>query len=131
MPQIWLTYDELGTFFGLSAEAARGDAIERGWSRRRCSDGLTRVKMPPGTAHLYMMTYARDAQDGARADHPVHTLQQRLTEASTDIVRRRVPRERDWSVPEAANASMSAETGEELPGDESPSWARAVRRMFG
>jgi len=123
MPQIWLTYDELGSFFGLSPDAARGDAIERGWSRRRCSDGFTRVKMPAGTAHLYMMTYARDAQDGARSDHPVHTLQERLAEASADIVRRRVPRERDWSAPPAA--APEAETGAPVP------WAQAVKRMFG
>jgi hypothetical protein len=118
MPQIWLTYEELGTFFGLSPDAARGDAIERGWSRRRCSDGETRVKMPSGTAHLYMMTYARDAQDG---DHPVHSLQERLTEASSQIVRRRVPRERDWSMPTPVPGEAEARAP----------WARAVKRVFG
>ncbi len=58
MPQIWLTYDELGAMFRTTAAAARDGVIENDWPRRRCSDGLTRAKLPPAAAHEFMLSYA-------------------------------------------------------------------------
>jgi hypothetical protein len=126
MPQLWLTYDELGVFFGLGPEAARGDVIELGWARRRCSDGLTRVKLPQGTAHLYMMTYAHEAAERDAAEgHPVHRMQERIDLASQTIARRRVGRERDWAEPPAPAVAGAIGAG-------SPAiLAKAVRRMLG
>jgi hypothetical protein len=45
VPQIWLTYDELGSLLGSDAEAARTAAAERPLDRRRCHDGQTRAKL--------------------------------------------------------------------------------------
>ncbi|WP_156968018.1 hypothetical protein [Methylosinus sp. PW1] len=55
MAQIWLTYDELGDFTNRTAAASREAAIVSGWTRRRCRDGLTRVKLPPQAATRYMV----------------------------------------------------------------------------
>ncbi|MEH3146759.1 MAG: hypothetical protein PGN34_15740 [Methylobacterium frigidaeris] len=54
MPQIWLTYEEMGEHFGCTSEAARAGAISEGLNRRRCSDGLTRVKLRPEMQFAYM-----------------------------------------------------------------------------
>ena len=45
MPQIWVTYQELGTLCGLSAEEARSQAQRLLLDRRRSRDGNTRVKL--------------------------------------------------------------------------------------
>ncbi|MFL9823955.1 hypothetical protein [Rhodoplanes sp. SY1] len=45
MPQIWLTYEELGALLDCGASAAREFAAERPLDRRRCHDGRTRAKL--------------------------------------------------------------------------------------
>jgi len=145
MAQIWLTYEEIGTLLDLPAEAARDRSIEARWSRRRCSDGLTRVKMPGGSAHAYMIRYAAaylagtldevdgvpqrneaafDAVAGSATPqdiaNPVHLMHRQVASLGDEIIRKRVPRERDW--PEPAGAHFGAAE---------PKWANAVRRVFG
>jgi hypothetical protein len=75
MVQIWLTYSELGEMYGRSAVEAREAAIEEGWDRRRCSDGQSRVKLPEGAAHAFILRYADVIVGGRPASHPVHLLQ--------------------------------------------------------
>lgn len=58
MPQIWLSYPELAAFLGCALDEARPAAIDEGWSRRQCSDGLTRVKLRPADAERYMRSCA-------------------------------------------------------------------------
>jgi len=58
VPQIWLTYEELGEHFQCDAFVAREGVIENDWPRRRCSDKLTRVKLPQALAHEVMLAYA-------------------------------------------------------------------------
>ena len=45
MPQIWMTYDELGTLSGCSAAEARMQALHLSLDRRKSRDGNTRVKL--------------------------------------------------------------------------------------
>jgi len=45
MPQIWMTYQELGTLCGVSADEARLQAQQLLLDRRRSRDGNTRVKL--------------------------------------------------------------------------------------
>ncbi|MDA9427367.1 MULTISPECIES: hypothetical protein [Bradyrhizobium] len=45
MPQIWMTYDELGALCGCGAMEARDRAIHSSLDRRRSRDGATRVKL--------------------------------------------------------------------------------------
>ncbi|MCK1653169.1 hypothetical protein IVA88_17260 [Bradyrhizobium sp. 149] len=45
MPQIWMTYDELGTLNGCSAAEARLQAQHLSLDRRKSRDGNTRVKL--------------------------------------------------------------------------------------
>ena len=45
MPQIWMTYDELGALCGCGAMEARDRAIHLSLDRRRSRDGATRVKL--------------------------------------------------------------------------------------
>jgi hypothetical protein len=45
MPQIWMTYQELGTLCGFSADEVRVQAQHQLLDRRRSRDGNTRVKL--------------------------------------------------------------------------------------
>lgn len=45
MPQIWMTYDELGALCGCGAMEARTRAIHLSLDRRKSRDGATRVKL--------------------------------------------------------------------------------------
>ncbi|WP_027572845.1 hypothetical protein [Bradyrhizobium sp. WSM1743] len=45
MPQIWMTYDELGALCGCGATEARERAIHLSLDRRKSRDGATRVKL--------------------------------------------------------------------------------------
>ena len=47
MPQIWMTYDELGALCGCGAMEARDRAIHLSLDRRKSRDGMTRVKLDP------------------------------------------------------------------------------------
>lgn len=46
MPQIWVSYEELGKFLGCDGNAAARHVAAVCWPRRRCHDGLTRAKIP-------------------------------------------------------------------------------------
>jgi hypothetical protein len=70
MPQVWVTYKELGQLLDCDASAAREKSIECGWRRRVCGDGLTRVKLSPALAHEYMLSYALAARRDAGVDQP-------------------------------------------------------------
>ena len=45
MPQIWMTYDELGTLCDCSSSEVRVRAIHLSLDRRKSRDGTTRVKL--------------------------------------------------------------------------------------
>ena len=45
MPQIWMTYDELGSLCECSSSEARLRAIHLSLDRRKSRDGTTRVKL--------------------------------------------------------------------------------------
>jgi hypothetical protein len=45
MPQVWMTYDELARLCGCSIAEARLRARHLSLSRRKSSDGFTRVKL--------------------------------------------------------------------------------------
>jgi hypothetical protein len=45
MPQIWMTYDELGALCDCSSEEARLRAIHLSLDRKKSRDGATRVKL--------------------------------------------------------------------------------------
>jgi hypothetical protein len=78
MPQIWITYDELGAHYGVPSDGAREMARARMWSRRRSHDGLTRVKLPPDVALAYMTAFVGDAAVAAAGE-----LRQRIHASDT------------------------------------------------
>ncbi len=78
MPQIWATYEELGRFFGCSALQARAQAIASGFSRRECSDGEVRVKLPGMLAIDFMAGLPDFALDHRDSHGPQMELQRDL-----------------------------------------------------
>ncbi len=88
MPQVWLTYEELGELLDCEASAARDKSVQAGWTRRQCRDGLTRVKLLPAMAHEYMTSYVRAFQESARVDRLVAPLRDILQQADEGRVRR-------------------------------------------
>jgi hypothetical protein len=92
MPQVWLTYEELGEHLECEAMVARNAVIECGWPRRRCSDQLTRVKLTEVAAHEYMLKYARKLTApmllfNEATDHMVAGLRQMLALADQGRLR--------------------------------------------
>jgi hypothetical protein len=73
MPQLWMTYEELGDLFYGNAVTARDHVIANQWERRRCSDGVTRAVIPPNAMMEFMLAViARPhghADGGASAAH--------------------------------------------------------------
>ncbi|UPJ60258.1 hypothetical protein [Bradyrhizobium sp. 192] len=69
MPQIWMTYDELGALCGCSALEARERAVHSSLDRRKSRDGATRVKLDqPLTARFFASVRDADVDlDGAIA----------------------------------------------------------------
>jgi hypothetical protein len=58
MPQVWVTYEELGEVLRSSPSAVQQAIIENDLPRRKSSDGLTRIKLSPTLAHEFMLNYA-------------------------------------------------------------------------
>ncbi len=58
MPQLWLTYQELGDELRCAAVQARQTAINRSWTRKHSSDGQTRVLLPRDLMQRYFATQA-------------------------------------------------------------------------
>jgi hypothetical protein len=58
MPQVWLTYEELGEMMKREPSEIRIAVIQNDWPRRRSGDGLVRVKLSPTLAHEFMLAYA-------------------------------------------------------------------------
>ena len=53
MPQLWLTYQELGDALGCAPTQARQTAIGEAWIRKHSSDGNTRVMLPTDMMRSY------------------------------------------------------------------------------
>jgi hypothetical protein len=53
MPQIWMTYDELGSLFECDPAIAHGVVIKMNLNRRKSRDGHTRVKLDVTLKALY------------------------------------------------------------------------------
>jgi len=71
MAQIWLSYDELAVLCRCGADIARTKVENHGWPRRRCSDGLVRVKLPTDLAGDFLaLARERALQDATPATRP-------------------------------------------------------------
>ena len=89
MPQVWLTYEEIGAHYACTCAEARQDSIDAGWDRRVSRDGATRVKLPPATAIEYMRAVARtmDAEMDKATDEQIALLQSVLEKAGPKPIR--------------------------------------------
>jgi hypothetical protein len=58
MADIWASYSEVGKLCACSPDEARGLIQTRGWPRRRCSDGITRTKLPEDLAQSFIQSMA-------------------------------------------------------------------------
>jgi hypothetical protein len=92
MPQVWVTYEELGELLDCDAAAAREKSVSCGWRRRVCGDGLTRVKLLPAMAHEYMVSYANETQGVAGADQLIASLRDVLQREREGESRRNIKR---------------------------------------
>lgn len=78
MPQIWLTYDEMGRFLDTPAETARLDAIEARLDRRQCSDGYSRIKLPADMVPAYLLHAIAEQSAVSGGEQPLDTLADQL-----------------------------------------------------
>lgn len=75
MPQIWLNYEELADFLGCEGPAAANFSAAAHWPRRRCSDGITRAKLPSHEAEAFLRHYFFRRSPSAQADQLVAALE--------------------------------------------------------
>ncbi len=59
MPQIWMTYEELGALIDTDAVTARAKAAAMPLDRRRSHDGYTRVKLNARLSEVFLDRVAR------------------------------------------------------------------------
>jgi hypothetical protein len=74
MPQIWLTYAELGDFLKCEAAEVRRVVTDQEWPQRKSGDGLMRVKLSPATAHHFMLSYAAKNDRQPASDDAIRQL---------------------------------------------------------
>ncbi len=75
MPQVWLTYQEMGDELGCDAFEARETAAARSWTRKRSRDGMTRVLLPQEMLQAYFTSRAL-APQAQPARPPVAAMEQ-------------------------------------------------------
>lgn len=73
MPQIWMTYQELGTLCGCTPDEARSHAQELLLDRRRSRDGNTRVKLNAALIAQFLETIR---QSGSELDDAIAALRE-------------------------------------------------------
>jgi hypothetical protein len=83
MPQIWLSVQELADFLGCSAPAAAEHVSAQHWARRRCSDGLKRVKLPLPEMERFLQDNALIRGQTSQTDLLVTALQSVLHAAKS------------------------------------------------
>lgn len=54
MAQIWMTYEEIASVFGVTCEDARRSAIANGWGRMKDRFGGKYVRLSPSLADEYI-----------------------------------------------------------------------------
>ena len=79
MPQIWMTYQELGTLCGYSADEARLQAQQLPLDRRKSRDGNTRVKLNAALIARFLETIREADSD---LDHVIAALRDRHQQMS-------------------------------------------------
>jgi hypothetical protein len=80
VPQIWLTYDELGALVGCDAIAARSSAAAMQLDRRKSHDGNTRAKLNVNLSEIFFDRLVRqwvERETGICAAD-LHAIHQRM-----------------------------------------------------
>jgi hypothetical protein len=73
VPQIWLSYSELGTLLNCNPEEARFLALQAGADRKKSRDGLSRVKLTATWTELFIQ-YIRGTDRFERAAEEIRLL---------------------------------------------------------
>ncbi|WP_025031927.1 hypothetical protein [Bradyrhizobium sp. DOA9] len=80
MPQIWMTYDELGALCGCGATEARDRAIHMSLDRRKSRDGATRVKLDLALTARFLASVRAADVDLDCAIEALHDTHRQLAE---------------------------------------------------
>ena len=83
MPQVWLSYDEVGRWLRHDTRDTAEHVLRQGWSRRRCRDGLTRIKLPPSLIESYLRHHLRMEAIDRQADAQVQELRSILQDSNS------------------------------------------------
>lgn len=80
MPQIWMTYDELGALCACGAMEARNLAINLSLDRRRSRDGATRVKLDLALTARFLASVRESDFDLDCAIEALHNTHRQMAE---------------------------------------------------
>lgn len=87
MPQIWMTYDELGALCGCGAWEARDLAINLTLDRRKSRDGTTRVKLDLALTAKFFASVRESDFDLDCAIEALHDTHRKMVALLTPAVR--------------------------------------------
>lgn len=84
MPQIWMTYEEIGSLLGCNAGDARVNVIARSLDRKKSRDGFTRAKLDRELAAIFVHQLRTEdfSLDGAIGDLRMAHAQMTLVDAN-------------------------------------------------
>jgi len=80
MPQIWMTYGELGALCGCGAMEARDLAINLSLDRRKSRDGTTRVKLDLALSARFFASVRESDFDLDCAIEALHNTHRQMAE---------------------------------------------------
>ena len=83
MPQIWMTYDELGALCDCSSNDARLRAIHLSLDRKRSRDGATRVKLDLALTAKFFTSIRESDYDLDSAIEALHATHRQMAELLT------------------------------------------------
>lgn len=86
MPQIWMTYEEVGELLGCDPYEARSHGLNAGWARKKSRDGQTRLKLPSSAVHMFLDRYVERYIDRPQASS-LQVRQMQTLAASIDFKR--------------------------------------------
>ena len=96
MAQVWVTFEEIQELFTCDPASARNQVAINQWERRRFSDGVTRVLLPPEEAYEFMLDRSQKNELSSKPSHEFDAVMATLrrilgSEASAPLPEASVP----------------------------------------
>ncbi|MBR0694837.1 hypothetical protein [Bradyrhizobium lablabi] len=87
MPQIWMTYAEIGDMLGCDPKTARAATIQRSLDRKKSRDGMTRAKLDSELTARFIAAIRSADTALDQAVNSLHAMHQMMSRGGRSNVR--------------------------------------------